>query len=233
MGLFPEQQEQSKLCFEDLARSKGFKAIAGVDEAGRGPLAGPVVSAAVILHENFDFPGLNDSKQLSEKQRNYLFPLIFQQAMAVGVGVSRSNEIDRINVLQATLKSMTRAVNCLGTLPDFLLIDGINYIPTEIEQMTIKKGDSLSLSIAAASVVAKVIRDRIMHVYDRLFPEYGFAKHKGYGSQQHRDAIARHGPCVCHRLTFSGVREYSQNFGLVNNKSVHEKALSLDLDESF
>lgn len=232
MELFPELVT-SKLYYEDMARSQGFKFIAGIDEAGRGPLAGPVIAAAVVLPENYNLPGLNDSKQLSEKQRNNLFPLIFQQAKAVGVGVSRANEIDRINVLQATLKSMTRAVKRMSVRPDYLLIDGINYIPVEIEQMTIKKGDSLSHSIAAASVVAKVVRDRIMHVYDKLFPEYGFARHKGYGSQQHRGAIALHGPCACHRLTFSGVREHSQEFDPANRESVTEKALGFDHDGSF
>ena len=232
MELFTEQ-ETSKFYYEDMARRKGFKVIAGIDEAGRGPLAGPVVAAAVVLPENYNLPGLNDSKQLSEKQRNSLFPLIVEQAKAVGVGVSRTNEIDRINVLQATLKSMTRAVKRMSAQPDYLLIDGINYIPAKIEQMTIKKGDSLSLSIAAASVVAKVLRDRIMRVYDKLFPEYGFASHKGYGSQQHREAIARYGPCACHRLTFSGVREYSQNFGSAYKKSAPQKVLGLDLEGSF
>jgi ribonuclease HII len=126
----------------------------------------------------------------------------------VGIGVSRADEIDRINILQATLQGMSRAVQRLAMRPDFLLVDGITPVPIGIEQKTIKKGDCRSLSIAAASVVAKVVRDRIMVAYDRLFPEYGFAGHKGYGSQLHRDAVARYGPCVCHRRTFAGVREH-------------------------
>ena len=207
MELFPET-EQSPLFFEELARRSGYRAVAGIDEAGRGPLAGPVVSAAVILPETFDLPGLNDSKQISEKMRNVLFPLIYAQAVAFGIGVSRAEEIDAVNILQATLKSMSRAIGRLSLAPDYLLIDGITPIPIGIEQKTLKKGDSRSLSIAAASVVAKVVRDRIMLSYDRNYPQYGFAGHKGYGSQKHRDAIADHGPCVCHRRTFAGVREH-------------------------
>ncbi len=207
MELFPETI-QSTLFFETMASNQGYRAVAGIDEAGRGPLAGPVVAAAVILPENFDLPGLNDSKQLSEKKRNQLYPLIHAQALAVGIGVSRADEIDRINILQATLKSMSRAIERLSLLPDFLLVDGITPIPIEIEQKTIKKGDSRSLSIAAASVIAKVVRDRIMVAYDRHFPGYGFAGHKGYGTQQHRDAVASYGPCICHRRTFAGVKEH-------------------------
>lgn len=209
MELFPEM-EQSPLFFEAMARRQGYRAVAGIDEAGRGPLAGPVVAAAVILPEEFDLPGLNDSKQLSEKKRLQLYPLIFEQALAVGIGVSRADEIDQINILQATLKGMSRAVARLSLSPDFLLVDGITPLPIGVEQKTLKKGDSRSLSIAAASVVAKVVRDRIMLAYDRLFPVYGFAGHKGYGSQQHRDAVAAHGPCICHRRTFAGVREYCE-----------------------
>ena len=209
MDLFPEIK-QSALFFEDMARRQGYRAVAGIDEAGRGPLAGPVVAAAVILPQEFELPGLNDSKQISEKKRNQLYPLIYEQAIAVGIGVSRADEVDQINILQATLKSMARAIKRLSLAPDFLLVDGITPIPIGIEQSTLKKGDSRSLSITAASVVAKVVRDRIMVTYDRLFPEYGFAGHKGYGSQQHRDAVAAHGPCVCHRRTFAGVREHCE-----------------------
>jgi ribonuclease HII len=209
MELFP-RQSQSTLFFEAMARRQGYRAVAGIDEAGRGPLAGPVVAAAVILPEHFDLPGLNDSKLLSARKRDQLYPLIHEQAIAVGIGVSRASEIDQINILQATLKGMFRAVQRLSVPPDFLLIDGITPVPIGIEQKTIKKGDSRSLSIAAASVVAKVVRDRIMVAYDRLFPEYGFAGHKGYGSQRHRDAVAVYGPCVCHRRTFAGVKEHCE-----------------------
>lgn len=210
MELFPAQV-QSPLFFETMARRRGYRAVAGIDEAGRGPLAGPVVAAAVILPENFELSGLNDSKQLSEKQRNRLYPLIRERALAVGVGVSRADEIDRLNILQATLQGMSRAVQRLSLTPDYLLVDGITPVPIGIQQKTIKKGDCRSLSIAAASVIAKVVRDRIMVAYDRLFPEYGFAGHKGYGSQLHREAVARHGPCACHRRTFAGVREHCQS----------------------
>jgi len=154
---------------------------------------------------------LNDSKQLSEKKRNQLYPLIYEQAIAVGIGVGRADEVDEINILQATLKAMSRAVGRLSLSPDFLLVDGITAIPINVEQKTLKKGDSRSLSIAAASVIAKVVRDRIMVAYDRLFPEYGFAGHKGYGSQKHRDAIAQYGPCICHRRTFAGVKEHCES----------------------
>ncbi len=209
MVLFPEL-EQSTLFFEALARRQGYQVVAGIDEAGRGPLAGPVVAAAVILPEHFDLPGLNDSKQISEKKRNELYPLIRQQAIAVGIGVSRADEVDRINILQATLRGMSRAVERLSVAPDFLLVDGITPIPTVVDQKTLKKGDSRSLSIAAASVIAKVVRDRIMVSYDRLFPEYGFAGHKGYGSQKHREAVAQYGPCACHRRSFAGVKEHCE-----------------------
>ncbi|MDH4009013.1 MAG: ribonuclease HII, partial [Desulfuromonadales bacterium] len=180
MELFPENS-QSQLFFEDMARRRGYRAVAGIDEAGRGPLAGPVVAAAVILPEDFDLPGLNDSKLISERKRNQLFPMIYEQALAIGIGVSRADEIDRINILQATLRGMSRAVMRLPVAADFLLVDGITPVPLGIEQKTLKKGDSRSLSIAAASVIAKVVRDRIMLAYDRLFPEYGFSGHKGYG----------------------------------------------------
>ncbi len=209
MQLFPDQP-QSTLHFERQARSRGFRAVAGVDEAGRGPLAGPVVAAAVILPETFDLPGLTDSKQLSAVARERLYPLIRAQALAVGVGVGRTAEVDRVNILQATLLSMVRAVDRLSIPPDYLLVDGINPVPLPLPQQTLKKGDSRSLSIAAASVVAKVLRDRIMVAYDRIYPGYGLAGHKGYGSAQHRRAIAELGPSPCHRRTFAGVREFSE-----------------------
>lgn len=198
----------STLHFEQQARSRGYRAVAGVDEAGRGPLAGPVVAAAVILPESFDLPGLTDSKQLSEKARERLYPLIRAQALAVGIGVGRVEEIDRINILQATLRSMQRAIGRLNVPADFLLIDGNVAVPLNLPQQTLVKGDSRSLSIAAASVVAKVVRDRIMCSLDNLHPGYGLAGHKGYGSAAHRAAIAVLGPSPCHRRTFGGVREH-------------------------
>lgn len=200
--------EVSTLHFEEQARRNGFHAVAGIDEAGRGPLAGPVVAAAVILPQGFELPGLTDSKQLTEKQRDRFYPLIGAQARAVGIGVATTVEIDRINILQATLLAMQRAIERLSETPDHLLIDGITPLPVKISQQTLKKGDSRSLSIAAASVVAKVVRDRIMLSLDRQHPGYGFARHKGYGTVQHRQAIAELGPCRHHRASFAGVKEY-------------------------
>lgn len=198
----------STLYFETQARQNGCEAVAGIDEAGRGPLAGPVVAAAVILPLEFDLPGLTDSKKISEKKRESLYPLICHQAVGVGVGVASAVEIDCINILQATLLAMQRALGRLQVSPDHLLIDGITPLPVNISQQTIKKGDSRSLSVAAASVVAKVLRDRIMSSFDRQYPGYGFLKHKGYGTKQHRQAIASLGPCSQHRKSFGGVREY-------------------------
>ena len=205
--LFPAETI-SPLHFEGLARRQGYLRIAGIDEAGRGPLAGPVVAAAVILPESFDLPGLTDSKQLTEKQRERLFPLIRAQALAIGLGISDAEEIDRINILQATLKAMGLAVARLRGGADYLLIDGITPLPTHLPQRTLKQGASRSLSIAAASVIAKVVRDRMMLGYDRRHPGYGLAGHKGYGSAAHLAAIARLGPSPLHRRTFRGVREH-------------------------
>ena len=205
--LFP-LQDDDPLYFEARAKKRGCQAIAGIDEAGRGPLAGPVVAAAVILPEEFDLPGLTDSKKLTERQRERLYPLIREQAVAVGIGLSSPSAIDRHIILQATLMSMQQAVARLPVPADYLLIDGISAIRSDIPQQTIKKGDSRSLSIAAASVVAKVVRDRIMVSFDRHFPEFGFARHKGYGSREHLETIARLGPTPQHRLSFRGVKEH-------------------------
>ncbi len=196
------------LHFETIARRQGYLNIAGVDEAGRGPLAGPVVAAAVILPEGHIIPGVNDSKKLTEAMRNKLYDRIMSEAVSVGVGISDSLMVDRINILQATLRAMESAVKELAVHPDCLLIDGISKTSLGIHQKTIKKGDSLSQSIAAASIIAKVTRDRIMEEYDRQYPEYGFAGHKGYGSASHMAAIAEFAPCPIHRLTFRGVREH-------------------------
>lgn len=205
--LFPHQKF-SLDHFERLARREGFRSVAGVDEAGRGPLAGPVVAAAVVLPAGFELEGLTDSKQVAFRTRLRLFEEIRTRAEAVGVGIIPAADIDRINILQATLLAMTLAVDRLAVRPDFLLVDGISSIPIPIRQSTLKKGDARSLSIAAASIVAKVVRDRMMIGYDRRFPGYGFAGHKGYGSADHRAAIERLGPCPLHRRTFRGVREF-------------------------
>ena len=208
LELFPNIQPHNMLQFELLARKQGFLVIAGVDEAGRGPLAGPVVAAAAILPEGHLIPGVDDSKKLSESKRNILFEVIMQQAVSVGVGISDSQTVDRVNILQATLRAMESAVAVLSPQPDCLLIDGISKTALQIHQKTIKKGDSLSLSIAAASIIAKVTRDRMMEAYDKEYPGYGFAGHKGYGSASHMAAIAALGPTPIHRLTFRGVKEY-------------------------
>ncbi|MBR9984615.1 MAG: ribonuclease HII [Desulfosarcina sp.] len=194
--------------FEKKARDMGHQIVAGIDEAGRGPLAGPVVSAAVILPEGADLPGIDDSKKLTPAKRNRLYDRLYTVASAIGIGVVDTVEIDRINILQATLRSMAMAVANLRPVPDHLLVDGIFTIVSDLPQQAIKKGDSLSISIAAASIVAKVTRDRIMTQVDALFPEFGFCRHKGYPTQTHRAAIMRHGCCSIHRRTFKGVREY-------------------------
>lgn len=207
LNLFP-QQEQDFLCYEKQTLKAGFRFIAGVDEVGRGPLAGPVVAAAVIFPPGLQLPGLRESKQLSARKREAFFGLIRKQAMAIGLGMVHAPEIDDINILQATLKAMCDAVGRLRLPADYLLVDGIFKVPCPLEQKTIKKGDGLSHSIAAASIVAKVVRDRIMTAYDGRFPGYGFASHKGYGSAIHMEAVATLGPSPVHRLTFKGVREH-------------------------
>jgi ribonuclease HII len=206
--LKPEQTLLDTLEFERSMRAQGYRAVAGVDEAGRGPLAGPVVAAAVILPPSFDLPGLTDSKKLSAKRREHLFHTIRQQAVAVGTGFAPAPRIDAINVLQATLEAMRMAVERLSTAADCILVDGISTIPIDLPQHTITKGDSRSLSIAAASIIAKVTRDRMMRAYARRFPQYAFEVHKGYGTAVHRGLIAEHGPCAIHRTTFGGVREH-------------------------
>ena len=195
------------LAFEKQAMLSGYKVVAGVDEAGRGPLAGPVVSAAVALPDNFDVPGINDSKKLSEKKREALFPVIQNHAIAFGIGMADHEEIDRINILQASLLSMKRAVEALQVVPDYLLIDGKFTINSTIDQRSVIKGDALSLSIAAASILAKVTRDRIMADLDLQYPQYGFKRHKGYPTKAHKAAILTHGPCPVHRKSFKGVKD--------------------------
>jgi len=196
------------LYFEQQARSSGFQLVAGIDEAGRGPLAGPVVAAAVILPAGLLIKGVNDSKKLSPDTRERLFDVIMSQALSVGIGMGSAELIDRINILQATRHAMLTAVSQLLPQPDYILIDGISTIDSPLPQKTIKKGDSLSLSIAAASIIAKVTRDRLMRELDKIHPGYGFSGHKGYGSALHMEAIRRLGPSPVHRLTFGGVKEH-------------------------
>jgi len=209
-GLFPDNPGSAidMLALEGQASRRGYRCIAGVDEAGRGPLAGPVVAAAVILPDGLFLPGVNDSKQLTADQREALFDTVSREALAVGVGIGDHALVDSINILQATLSAMRDAVHALSVTPDFILIDGISSIPMNIPQRTVKKGDALSLSIAAASIIAKVTRDRMMLEYDLLYPGYGFASHKGYGAASHLAAIAKLGPCPIHRKSFSGVKEH-------------------------
>ncbi len=179
--------------------------IAGVDEAGRGPLAGPVVAAAVILPQGIELEGVRDSKKMTAKAREEAFLVINRQALGCGIGVVSHGHVDKFNVLRASLEAMRRAVLALDPQPEFLLVDGINSVPIQIPQRCLKKGDQISKSISAASVVAKVYRDRIMDSYHERYPAYGFAKHKGYGTQRHLETLEKFGPCPVHRLTFKGV----------------------------
>lgn len=196
------------LFFEQQARKRGYSVIAGIDEAGRGALCGPVVAAAVVLPTGLAIPGVNDSKKLSPNTREQLYDEIMARALAVGIGMGTPELIDTINILQATRHAMKQAVSLLSLQPDMLLIDGISTIDVPLPQKTITKGDSRSLSIAAASIIAKVSRDRMMAELDLLHPGYGFASHKGYGCASHMEAIQRLGPTPVHRLTFRGVREH-------------------------
>jgi len=188
-----------------LHASYGFDRIAGIDEAGRGPLAGPVVAAAVILPLGEDFPGIDDSKRLSAAARERLFAVIQARALGVGMGIVGPEEIDTLNIRRAALLAMKKAVQALPEPPDFCLVDGRDEIPVAIPQGPLIKGDQRSLSIAAASIVAKVTRDRIMRAYHERYPVYGFDRNMGYGTRQHREALKRFGPTPIHRRSFRGV----------------------------
>ena len=189
--------------YENIARQKGYKFICGVDEAGRGPLAGPVCAAAVILPPDCIIDGLNDSKKISEKKREMLFEQIIQKAVSYSVAYGTLEEIEKYNLLEATYLAMNRAIDGLSQKADFALIDG-NRIPKNIKIPceTVVKGDSKSCSVAAASILAKVTRDRLMLEYDKKYPQYNFAKHKGYGTKAHYEAIKEYGVCEIHRLSF-------------------------------
>lgn len=188
--------------YEGEARKQGYTAVCGVDEAGRGPLAGPVCAAAVILPAGLVIEGVNDSKKLSEKKREELFPVICEKALAYGIGWADEREIDEINILQATYRAMKRAVESLPLTADYALIDGNRMPPLAIPGTTIVKGDALSMSIAAASILAKVSRDRVMVQFSREYPQYGFEQHKGYGTAAHVQALREYGPCPLHRQSF-------------------------------
>jgi len=194
--------------FESKAIEKGFAYIAGTDEAGRGPLAGPVVSAAVLLPTSFHDPDITDSKKLSPKKRSYLYEKLYDQAISIGIGIVDNIEIERINILNASLMSMAISVKNLNPQPDYLLIDGKFRIPADLTQETIIRGDTLSISIAAASIIAKVTRDRLMERYHQDYPQFGFSRHKGYPTKAHKEAIEKFGCCPIHRRTFKGVKEY-------------------------
>lgn len=196
------QRLDNMLKYESEAYDKGYLHVCGVDEAGRGPLCGPVVAAAVILDKNAHLEGVNDSKKLSEKKREKIFDDIMQKAVAVGIGISDVKVIEEINILNATKEAMKEAISNLSIKPDFVLIDGNQNINIDIDRKTVISGDALSESIAAASIVAKVTRDRMLREYDKEYPEYGFAKHKGYGTKMHIEAIKKYGLTPIHRPSF-------------------------------
>jgi len=198
---FPERPLETG-AYERLFREEGFLFIAGTDEAGRGALAGPVVAAAVILPESYDLPGLNDSKKLDRRNRERLSAEIPRAALAWAVGLATAGTIDRVNILNAALGAMLKACNRLTPAPDLILVDGSQPLPTATRQYTLKQGDGRCASIAAASILAKVYRDRLMALLERKYPGYGFADHKGYGAQSHLDALRTLGPSPVHRRSF-------------------------------
>lgn len=201
-----EALEKEKARTEQLKQYEkmycNFTYICGIDEVGRGPLAGPVVAGAVILPKDCEILYLNDSKQLSEKKREELYEVVMKEAVATGIGYAAPERIDEINILQATYEAMRQAVSRLSVTPDLLLNDAVTIPLLDIKQVPIIKGDAKSVSIAAASIIAKVTRDRLMVQYDSVFPEYGFASNKGYGAGAHIEALKKYGPCPIHRRSF-------------------------------
>ncbi len=206
--LFPNLSPQPMDYFEKMYYGRGYRCIAGVDEAGRGCLAGPVVAAAVVLPRNGIEERLYDSKKIPPKKRKDLCEVILTKALGVGVGVISQQDVDLLNILQATLKAMSAALKNLPVFPDFVLVDGLQGPVLLVPQKLIPKGDQLSVSIAAASIVAKVTRDRLMLEYHQKYPQYDFAKHKGYGTEDHLKAIEKFGICDLHRKTFRKVKEH-------------------------
>ncbi len=190
------------LLYENEARNKGYKYICGVDEAGRGPLAGPVCAAAVILPEGLVIDGVNDSKKLTEKKREALFDVICNSAIAYSIVFADVDEIEEVNILRATMNAMKRAVESLDTKADFAYIDGNTMPSLDIDAECLIKGDAKSMSVACASILAKVSRDRLMLKYAQQYPQYSFEKHKGYGTKAHTEALLEHGPCPIHRMSF-------------------------------
>ena len=197
-----QEKKRSYEMFRYERQYSSYQAICGIDEVGRGPLAGPVVACAVILPKDCDILYLNDSKQVSEKKREELYDIILEKAVSLGIGMASHARIDEINILQATYEAMREAVGKLQPTPDLLLNDAVRIPGLPMEQIPIIKGDTLSGSIAAASIVAKVTRDRMMVKYDAIYPEYGFAKNKGYGAAGHIEAIKKYGPTPIHRMSF-------------------------------
>lgn len=190
---------------DESFRKEGFKIIAGIDEAGRGPLAGPVVAAAVILPQHFKLNGLRDSKKVPEKERQGLFFDILASSSAIGLGIVENDVIDRFNILQATKMAMEEAINDLAVSPDMLIIDAVTLPSVSIKQLSPFRAESKSASVAAASIIAKYVRDSIMLQYHEMYPVYNFRKHKGYGTGEHTELIRLHGPCPIHRKTFKKV----------------------------
>lgn len=202
LGEYEKELARTEKMKEYENKYSSFSYICGIDEVGRGPLAGPVVAGAVILPKDCDILYLNDSKQLSEKKREELYDVIMEKAVATGLGFVSPERIDEINILQATYEAMREAIGKLNPMPDILLNDAVNIPGVNIKQVPIIKGDAKSISIAAASIIAKVTRDRLMVQYDTVYPEYGFASNKGYGAQMHIDALRKFGPTPIHRKSF-------------------------------
>lgn len=202
-----QQKETERLLqmslYEKQAYMQGFRYVAGIDEAGRGPLAGPVVASCVMLPEGCLIEGVNDSKKLRPVQRERLYELIVEQAISIGTGIIDEKSIDDVNILNATKLAMKDAVEQVKPRPDILLIDAVRLDSVDITQVPIIKGDALSLSIAAASIIAKVTRDRLIDLADEIYPQYGFKNHKGYGTQEHINAIKKYGICPIHRISFT------------------------------
>lgn len=200
------ERVQKLLTYEKELRANGYQWIAGIDEVGRGPLAGPVVASAVILPAGIHIPGINDSKKLTAKKREKIYQYLQEKAISTGIGVVEAEEIDTLNIYDATKKAMILALNNLSIQPDYLLIDAMT-LPTSIPQKSLIKGDAVSISIASASIIAKVYRDRIMTEYSNQYPQYQFNKNMGYGTKEHLQALEKYGPTPIHRKSFSPIKE--------------------------